>query len=97
MKDRGAFTLRLLVLLCAIVLAACMAVDAMADGLTVRIVQARGGLRVRDTPSADGRTVYLLEDCETVIVLGWYDGWAQVAKNNGDRHPIGWVCGDYLK
>lgn len=87
---------RLLIMLVLIALV-CTIADAYAVPLRVMSVQARGGLNVRTAPSVEATSVYVLEDTETVIVLEWRDGWAQVAKNNGDRHPIGWVCGDYLK
>lgn len=65
--------------------------------INTKIVQARGGLNVREYPSADAKFRYLLEDCEVVIILKEVDGWALVAKNNSVSVPIGWASTDYLK
>lgn len=98
MNDKALFTLKLLFTLAMIAAIACMALDAQADEwFSVRIVQARGGLNVREQPNPEAKTTYLLDDTETVIVLEWCDGWALVAKNSGDHTALGWVCGDYLK
>lgn len=99
MKDsKPLFTFKLLVTLCILVLVVCLAADALAEIYEVRIVQASGGLNVRKEPALDARAVYLLGDCETVLVLEWRDGWALVAKNtNRSGLPLGWVCGDYLR
>lgn len=90
------FTLKVLVSVLLILAVLALAV-AYADGWTVKLVQASGGLNVRKEPNIHAKAVYLLDDCETVIVLEERDGWALVAKNNGDHLPLGWVCADYLK
>lgn len=75
MNDKLLFTLKLLAALAIIVGIACMALDAMAaPDFTVRQVQARGGLNVREAPGIESKAVYLLEDTETVIVLKERDG-----------------------
>lgn len=85
---------KVLCVACVLTLVACFVVDALA--LEVRIVQAVGGLNVRQEPDISSRIVYLLDDCETVIVLEERCGWMLVAKNCGDHRPIGWACADYL-
>lgn len=98
MNDKALFTLKLLFMLALIVAIACMALDSQAEEwLTVKIVQARGGLNVREQPSPEAKATYLLNDTETVIVLEWRDGWALVAKNINPDMVLGWACGDYLK
>lgn len=81
-----------LLILCILALAA-----ANGECWTVKLVQASGGLNVREKPDIRSKVVYLLENCETVIVLEENSGWAIVARNNGDHLPLGWVCADYLK
>lgn len=98
MTEKFFLALRLLFVLALIVAVACAALDAHADELhTLKIVQARGGLNVRETPCVDAKAVYLLDDTETVFVLEWLAGWALVAKNTNPDTVLGWVCGDYLK
>ncbi|MBR4929725.1 MAG: SH3 domain-containing protein [Bacteroidaceae bacterium] len=98
MNDKALFTLKLLFVLALIVGIACIALDAQADEwLAVKIVQARGGLNVRDQPGTEAKATYLLNDTETVLVLEWRDGWALVAKNTSPDMVLGWVSGDYLK
>ena len=89
---------KILATACLIALLLCAIHDALADEtLTLATVQARGGLNVRSAPDPGADAVYLLDDCETVIVLARMDGWALVAKNNGEHTALGWVCGDYLR
>ena len=98
MNDKLLFTLKLLAAMAIIVGIACLALDAMsAPDFTVRQVQARGGLNVREAPGIESKATYLLEDTETVIVLEERDGWVLVAKNISRDMVLGWVCGDYLK
>lgn len=97
MSDKASFTIKLIFTLAVIAGLCAMAADSYAEPITVMIVQASGGLNVREEPSVDSQSTYLLEDTETVIVRGWHDGWALVAKNNGAHTVLGWVCGDYLK
>ena len=95
--DKGLVT-SLLILALALIIAISCANSARADGsLHVMLVQASGGLRVRDTPRLNGKQVYLLDDCETVVVYGWRNGWALVGKNIAPHARLGWVHGDYLK
>lgn len=65
--------------------------------MEVRIVQARGGLNVRAAPDLAASTVYLLDNCQTVVVVGKLDGWALVAGNAAPYAEIGWVWAEYLK
>lgn len=96
MNDDVIFTIKLLLVLIAAV--ACMAPTSQAEEwLSVKIVQARGGLNVRTDPNAEAKPVYLLEDTETVLVLEERDGWTLVAKNISPDMVLGWVCGKYLK
>lgn len=98
MNGKSAFVIRLLFVLALIVSFACMALDAQAvEFPPLKSVQARGGLNVREHPSAESDATYLLEDTETVFVLEWQNGWALVAKNVSTDMVLGWVCGDYLK
>lgn len=62
----------------------------------VKLVQARGGLNVREAPGIHAKATYLLDDCTTVIVLEEADGWSRVAFNTPPHNEIGWVCSDYL-
>ena len=96
MNDKTLFAAKLIFTL-AVIAGLCSLAITGADALTVRQVQARGGLNVRTEPSVEAKAVYLLDDCETVIVLEWLDGWALAAKNTPPHNPIGWVCADYLK
>ena len=98
MKDsKPIFIFKLLVTLGILVLVVCLAADALAEIYEVRIVQASGGLNVREAPGIESKAVYLLEDTETVIVLEERDGWVLVAKNLSKDMVLGWVCGDYLR
>lgn len=97
MNDKALLTIKLVFLLAVIVGMCAAAMETQAEPITVMSVQARGGLNVRKEPKLDSPAVYLLEDTETVIALGWHEGWALVAKNNGAHNPLGWVCGKYLK
>lgn len=62
----------------------------------VKLVQARGGLNVREAPGRAAKAIYLLEDCTTVVVLEEANGWSRVAFNTPPHNEIGWVCSDYL-
>lgn len=97
MKCKALLLYKILLTVCVLVLAACFAIDAMAEALTVRIVQASGGLNVRTGPGAEYKPVYLLDNCETVIVVREQDGWALVTKNHSRGVELGWVCEEYLK
>lgn len=97
MNDKAIFAIKLVFLLAVIVGMCAIVVNSQAEPLHVLSVQARGGLNVRESPSAEAQAVYLLEDTETVIVLGWQDGWALVAKNISPDMVLGWACGDYLR
>ena len=97
MTDKALFTFKLLAVLCIITLVACMAVDALAEPIRLKSVQASGGLRVRQEPDRNSKPVYLLEDTETVIALFELGEWTLVAKNTGDHVPLGWACSQYLK
>lgn len=92
--DKLLFTLKML---CALALICAVCALALASNAEVLLVQARGGLNVRDSPSIEAKIVYLLDDCETFIVLDRVDGWTLVAKNKGSHEALGWVCSDYLK
>ena len=91
------FVFKILVTACVLALIACLAVDALSEGLCVKIVQARGGLHVRSDPNADASIIYLLEDATTVIVLEYSNGWYRVAYNTPPHVELGWACGDYLR
>lgn len=95
MNDKALFTAKLIITLA--IIAGLCSLALGADAMTVRLVQAKGGLNVREAPSMQAKIIYLLDDCETVIVLDRVDGWTLVAKNKGDHQPLGWVCSDYLK
>lgn len=97
MNDKALFTIKLLFTLAVIVGLCAIATNSQAETLTVMSVQASGGLNVRKEPNIDSDATYLLDDTQTVIVRGWHDGWALVARNNGAHTTLGWVCGDYLK
>jgi hypothetical protein len=95
--DKGLVAFLLILVLVLIIAISC-ANSARADSSRhVMLVQASGGLRVRDTPHLNGKQVYLLDDCETVVVYGWRNGWALVGKNIPPHARLGWVCADYLK
>lgn len=93
--DKLLFTLRLLVALALICGIACLALDAQA-AMQVKIVQARGGLRVREAPTTEAKAIYLLDDATTVVVLEECNGWYRVAFNSPPHAELGWVFGDYL-
>lgn len=95
--DKLLFALKLLCVLALIAAIGCLALDANAETLRVKIVHARGGLRVRNAPTTESKTVYLLDDTTTVVVLESRDGWYRVAFNSPPHAELGWVCGDYLK
>jgi len=97
MDSKPMFLYKLLVAACVLTLAVCLAADAMAEPLRVLIVQARGGLNVRASPGIDAKAVYLLDDCETVVILEEQDGWALVGKNIAPHAVLGWACMEYLK
>jgi hypothetical protein len=78
-------------------LVCCVVVDAGAAPVQCKIVQASGGLRVRSEPDINSRVVYMLDDTEIVVVLLELEEWTLVAKNSGDRTPIGWACSEYLR
>ena len=65
--DKLLFTLKML---CALALICAVCALALASNAEVLLVQARGGLNVRESPSIEAKIVYLLDDCETVIVAG---------------------------
>ena len=88
--------INILVVLCVALLALCGSADAEIMG-PVKLVQARGGLNVREAPDIQAKATYLLEDCTTVIVLETVKGWSRVASNAPPHRVIGWVCSDYLK
>ena len=89
---------KILATACLLVMLVCAIHDVLAEEpMTLATVQARGGLNVRSAPTHSADAVYLLDDCETVILLARMDGWALVGKNIGDHAPIGWVKGEYLK
>lgn len=95
MNDKTPFTAKLIIMLAIIAWICSMALGA--DAMTVRLVQAKGGLNVREAPSMQAKIIYLLDDCETVIELDRAYGWALVAKNKGSHEALGWACSDYLK
>jgi len=97
MNDKALFAIKLLFALAVIAGMCAIVTHSQAEPFTVMSVQASGGLNVRKEPNIDSTAIYLLENTETVIVLGWHDGWALVAKNNGSHNTLGWVCGKYLK
>lgn len=98
MKDNVGFSIRLLFVLVLIVSFVCVALDAQAAEFPpLKSVQAHGGLNVRESPSAEAKAIYLLQDTETVFVLEWQNGWALVAKNISPDMVLGWACGDYLR
>lgn len=97
MNDKALFTIKLLFTLAVIAGMCAMVMHSQAEPFTVMSIQASGGLNVRKEPNVEATATYLLEDTETVIVQEWQDGWALVAKNNGEHTAIGWVCGKYLK
>lgn len=98
MNGKTYCTIKLLLLALTLFVLLCMALDAQADEwYSVKSVQARGGLNVREQPSIEANATYLLEDTETVILLESRDGWALVAKNVSPKMVLGWVCLDYLK
>ena len=98
MTPKAYLLYKILLIACLIALLICWSHEALADEpLTIQIVQASGGLNVRSAPTTDAPDVYLLDDCETVIVLARMDGWSLVGKNVGDHSPIGWVKSDYLR
>lgn len=98
MKDNALFAIRLLFVLALIVTFIFVALDAQAAEFPpLKSVQAHGGLNVRESPSAEAKATYLLEDTETVFVLEWQNGWALVAKNISPDMVLGWVCGKYLR
>jgi hypothetical protein len=81
-----------------IIYVVCTALSAQAvEFPPLKSVQAHGGLNVRESPSAEAKAIYLLEDTETVFVLEWQNGWALVAKNISPGMVLGWACGDYLR
>lgn len=94
--DKAMLACKLLVKLAILVALICLATDALSEVLDVRIVQASGGLNVRKEPCVESQPIYLLEDCETVVVLYEQDGWALVGKNTPPHGAIGWACVDYL-
>ena len=96
MSDKALFIIKIIFTL-GLITSMCALAIGSADAMTLRIVQASGGLNVREAPTTEAKAVYLLDDCETVIVLEWRDGWALVAKNTTPHRAIGWVCGQYLK
>ena len=96
MNDKGMFTIKLLFTL-AVLIGLLALGSARCEEMSIRSVQARGGLNVRETPGIESKATYLLEDTETVIVLEERDGWVLVAKNISRDMVLGWVCGDYLK
>ena len=71
--------------------------EGQSEPYCLRLVQAMGGLRVRDEPDLAGKVVYLLEDAETVIVFEERNGWYRVGKNIPPHVELGWVCGEYLR
>ena len=97
MTEKSYFLILIAIILIGFLIIALAANTACAEELNVRIVQASGGLRVRDSPSISGNQVYLLDECETVVVYGWQDGWALVGKNIAPHNTLGWVCGEYLR
>lgn len=96
-KRKADLVFKVLTVACLVAMMVLIIADALAEPVSFKIVQARGGLNVREYPRPDARAVYLLDDTEVVAVLGWLDGWAEVAKNRAPFIPLGWVCGDYLK
>lgn len=96
-KRKADLVFKVLTFACLTTMLVLIIADTLAEPLSFKIVQARGGLNVREYPRIDARAVYLLEDTEIVAVLCWLDGWAEVAKNRAPFIPLGWVCGDYLK
>lgn len=97
MTDKALITIRIIFTLALIASLCALAVGDANAIMQVKLVQARGGLNVRKAPGIESQPVYLLEDCETVVVLGEQDGWVLVGKNTPPHGAIGWVCGDYLK
>lgn len=97
MNDKAAFAIKLLFTLAVIAGLCAIVTNSQAEPFELRIVQAKGGLNVREEPNINAKIIYLLEDAETVIVQKWHNGWALVAKNNGSHTTLGWVCGDYLR
>ena len=95
-NDKALFTMKLIFTLAVIAGLCAIAVNG-ADAMTLKIVQASGGLNVRAEPSVEAKAVYLLENCETVVVLEERQGWALVAKNLPPHGVLGWACADYLK
>ena len=96
MSDKALFTIKM-VLALGLLAALCALAVGDAEALTVRIVQASGGLNVRESPSVDSKSVYLLDNCQTVVILEQRDGWALAARNTYPHTTLGWVCSDYLK
>ncbi len=94
--DKLLFALKLLCVLALIAAIGCLALDAQAE-MQVKIVQARGGLWVREAPTTEAKANYLLDDATTVVVMEEYSGWHRVAFNSPPHAELGWVCGDYLK
>lgn len=100
-SDRKTWFGALIVLLCAALvlglIGLCVSTAQAETWQAVKIVQARGGLRVREAPSIHAKANYLLDDCTTVIVLEEADGWSRVGFNTPPHNEIGWVCSEYLK
>ena len=98
MNDKVLFTMKLIFTLAVIAGLCALAADSCAaEWVGTAIVQASGGLNVRQSPSIDAKPTYLLDNAEVVLVMEWQNGWALVAKNTGSHTVLGWACGDYLK
>lgn len=68
MSDKTLFTMKLIFAL-AVIAGLCSLAISGADAMTLKIVQASGGLNVRTAPGVEAQAVYMLDDCETVVVL----------------------------
>ena len=71
---------------------------ALAERYDICVVDAGGGLKVREGPGLEFRTSFLLADRAEVVICDVVDNWALVNFRNliGKREPFGWVCLDYL-
>ena len=89
--------MRVIVILFIIAALIATAATVRAEPMCVMQVVASGGLRVRTDPTIEAKAVYLLEDRETVVILGSFNGWYRVGKNIPPHVELGWVCGEYLR
>ena len=92
------WTLVVLALLLTLFLTIMFVDTSLAERYQIALVNASGGLNVREAPDVESRRYFMLADRAWVVILETEENWALVHSRTliGKREPLGWVDMDYL-